>query len=284
MSPLWADQLTVFLSPTELLAGHRSRGVRPAPMALTKTPVSDQIAGRSSWEPAVAELDHLLQQNPHWAGASLRLVLSNHFVRYALVPWSDDVTNEREYLALARRQFVLTHGRAATHWDIRMRLSDPGESHVACALDTPLLEEIRRIAQGHRLRLTGAEPLLMAGFNRWRPSLRTSSHWFLLVEPGMIFGAYVHNHRWQALRHWRILGDWTTELPLWLSREQLLTEQSDRRAALYLLAPDHPGLHPDDFDVPVHWLKSRNHGEVGWTTHKIEAHPELETECFACIL
>ncbi|NOT23893.1 MAG: hypothetical protein HOP22_14390 [Nitrospiraceae bacterium] len=243
MLPLLADQLSILMCPEWLLVAHRPRGFRPGPMTTTTVPVSASSEGSAGWEAAAAALEALLAANPQWRGASIRIVLSNHFVRYVLVPWSNDLSNEKEHLVLARRHFALTHGPVAKNWAIRMSLDNPGECHVASALDESLVSRLTLAATASHLKLTSLEPLLMASFNRWQQDFREESQWFVTVENGMLCGALVGRNRWIALRRWRIQDDWASELSLWLSREQLIGEESVPVGAVYLLAPPHAGAH-----------------------------------------
>ena len=57
------------------------------------------------------------------------VVLSNHFVRYALLPPQDAVTPEEE-LALARFQFTKIHGERVKSWEVRVC------ERLACAIDS----------------------------------------------------------------------------------------------------------------------------------------------------
>ena len=265
MLPLWADQLSILIGPDRLLVSHRPRGFRPGLMTTTMVPVSASSEGAAGWEPAAAALEALLAANPQWRGASLRIILSNHFVRYVLVPWSNDLSNEKEHLVLARRHFALTHGPVAKNWAIRMSLDRPGESHVASALDESLLTRLTLAAAASHLKLTSVEPLLMAAFNRWQQDFREEAQWFVTVESGMLCGALVSRHRWIALRRWRTQDDWASELSLWLSREQVTSDESVLVGAVYLLAPPHAGAHAMSMGPLLRFLgkKDRNDNRSG---------------------
>ena len=284
MLPLWADQLSVFMCPDRLLVAQRPRGFRPGPMITTTVPVPASSEGDAGWEPAAAALEALLAANPQWRGAALRIILSNHFVRYVLVPWSDDLSNEKEHLVLARRHFALTHGPVAKNWTIRMSLDRPGECHVASALDESLVSRLTLSAKASHVKLVSLEPLLMAAFNRWRQDFREEAQWFVTVESGMLCGALVGRNRWIALRRWRTEADWFSELPLWLSREQLMGEESASVGAVYLLAPPHAGTDSMSLGLPVRFLgeDDRNDNRSGTTGIRTQAAEEADH--FSCIL
>ena len=253
-------------------------------MTTTVVPVPVSSEGAASWEQAAIKLETLLAATPEWRGASLRIILSNHFVRYALVPWSDHLGDEQEHLLFARHHFSLTHGPAAKSWAVRLSLDKPGESHVASALDQALLDRLTLVAEASHLKLARVEPLLMAAFNRWRQDLREETQWFVTVEDGMLCGALAGRDRWIALRRWRTQDDWVLELPLWLSREQLIGEESASVGAVYLLAPSRAGIDSMFMGAPLRFLgKDERKGDRNGTAH-IGEQADEEAGHFSCIL
>lgn len=284
MSPLWADQLSVLICPNRLLVAHRPGGLRAGSMTTTVEPVPASPEGTMSWEPAATKLEALLAATPQWRGASLRIILSNHFVRYTLVPWNDHLSSEQEHLLFARHHFALTHGPAAKTWAIRISLDKPGESHVASALDQALMDRLTQISDTHHLKLAAVEPLLMAAFNRCKQELREETQWFVTVETGMLCGALLGRDRWIALRRWRTQDDWVSELPLWLSRERLIGEDSTSVSAVYLLAPPQAGSESMSIEAPVTFVgRKENNGAKSRGTNGGAREVE-EADYFSCIL
>ncbi|MGH8689651.1 MAG: hypothetical protein ACREUS_01345 [Burkholderiales bacterium] len=156
MSLLWPERLTVVLEP------------RP--------PQEPQ-----PWQGALDDFKHRM--------AALRgrvdvtVVLSNHFVRYALVPPQDDAATGEEELALARFQFARIHGERAKAWEVRLSPESAG-AQLACAIDAALLEGLKACfpASG-KARLASVQPYLMAAFNRARRRIPREGAWLLLAEP-----------------------------------------------------------------------------------------------------
>jgi hypothetical protein len=284
VSLLWADQLTILMCPNRLLVAHRPRGLRAGSMTTTVEPVPASSQGTASWEPAAAKLEALFATNPQWREASLRIILSNHFVRYALVPWNDHLSSEQEHLLFARRHFAQTHGPAAKSWAIRISLDQPGESHVASALDQALMDRLTLAAEASHLKLASVEPLLMTAFNRCLQDFREETQWFVTVETGMLCGVLLGRDRWIALRRWRIQDDWVSELPLWLSREQMIGEDSASASTVYLLAPPRAGTDSITLQAPVKFLgRNGGHGTRSRMTNKGMSTVE-EADYFSCIL
>ena len=167
-------------------------------------------------EPAAAELD----STEPWRGAletlakqlsglsrrtQVTVVLSNHFVRYAVVPRQDGAASAEEELALARFHFAKIHGERARSWEVRL------SGDLACAIDAALLSELKQLFSKHQgVRLVSVQPALMSAYNRARRRIPRAGAWLVLAEPERVClarlaargWAWVHNGRdteWRQL-------------------------------------------------------------------------------------
>ena len=131
------------------------------------------------------------------------VVLSNHFVRYAIVPRQDTATRDEE-LALARFHFAKIHGERAKAWEVRL------SGNLACAIDTALLSDLKQCFAGTKARLVSVQPYLMWAYNQARRRIAREGAWLVLPEQGRVClarlaargWAWVHNGReteWQPL-------------------------------------------------------------------------------------
>ena len=125
------------------------------------------------------------------------VVLSNHFVRYAVLPQQHGISPEEE-LALARFQFAKIHGERAKAWEVRVC------EGLACAIDAALLEGLRScFPKTGKARLASVQPHLMAAYNRARRRIPREGAWLVLAERGRTClarlaasgWAWVHNGR-----------------------------------------------------------------------------------------
>lgn len=148
------------------------------------------------------------------------VVLSNHFVRYALVPWRDAVTNKKERVQLARHCFRNIYGEAADSWDIR--LSDGGfrQNAIASAVDNDLLVELRRVFAEHKIEPTSIEPCFMSICNRFRKELESRDRACLAVlERGRATLGVFDGKSWQVLAARRMPDNQTDSLATVLVQE-----------------------------------------------------------------
>ena len=108
--------------------------------------------------------------------ADVTVVLSNHYVRYAVVPGGGAADAEEE-VALARFHFRKIHGERAEGWEVRVC------DGLACAIDAALLQEIKALFKG-RARLVSVQPYLMHAYNGARRRIPREGAWLVLAEKG----------------------------------------------------------------------------------------------------
>jgi hypothetical protein len=161
--------LRIGLSPSEVSLA-RERGLLRKAVVERKTLACDPAFGAQPWDGA---LQALKDCDP---GLPATVVLSNHFVRYALVPWSDALDGEAEEDAYVRHHFARIHGERASGWALRW--TDAGPSRLASAIDKALLEALRQALP----RLVSVQPYLMAAINRCRGAIPKAGAWLALVE------------------------------------------------------------------------------------------------------
>ncbi|MGH8736404.1 MAG: hypothetical protein ACREVC_03480 [Burkholderiales bacterium] len=205
MSRLSRERLLIALAPRSLALLRIARAPR-ARVVATLASECEPRAGAAPWEPVVAALARLIAEQKD---ADATVVLSNHFVRYTLVPRNAALGGAEEQLAYARYCFAKVHGERSKAWEVRLG-RDRGEPlRVASAVDAALLEAVRAgfPAQGGP-RLVSVQPYLMAAFNRWRRLAGGRSVWLLLLEPGRACLAGLESSRWIALRN--VIGDYAS--------------------------------------------------------------------------
>lgn len=199
MSRLWPDQLLISLAPDSVALARVAGGLRPR--IITKRAFDcDPAFGAEPWQGATAALAA--------AAGPLRgerlnatVVLSNHFVRYAIVPFDAAIANPDEELALARFHFAKVHGERARGWDVRLSEGPHGAARLASAVDAELIQAIRAcFPPAGNARLVSTQPYLMSAFNRWRGTIADNGAWLLLVEPRRTCLALFAARAWAAVQ------------------------------------------------------------------------------------
>jgi hypothetical protein len=209
VSPLWRDKVAIQLSPRRLVLTRTGRGLRPKPSAEENRPYEN--AEDASWTTAMNVLRERLAQ-PAWQDANARVVLSDHWVRYAIVPWSNDLHGRDERLTHARFALADIYGESVTSWTVRLSETFPGNLQVACAVPSALFDELQELLASHRLNLVSLQPRLIAAFNRWRHRLPSCGAWFVSIEEGSLAAARLSRSGWDRVHAVRIGPDWTVEM------------------------------------------------------------------------
>lgn len=142
------------------------------------------------------------------------VVLSNHFVRYALVPWSAAISGAAEETAYVRHHFARIFGDRAKAWSFRASPAPAGMPRLCSAIDTALLQEIKKLFAKSKAKLVSIQPELMAVFNRSRGKVPAAGAWLVMADPDRACIGLHAKGNWQAVHNAR--GEW---LPL-LERER----------------------------------------------------------------
>jgi hypothetical protein len=126
------------------------------------------------------------------------VVLSNHFVRYAVLPEQDGAATPEEELALARFHLTKIHGERVKGWEVRI------SERLACAIDAQLLEGLKScFSRKGKARLVSVQPRLMAAYNGARSRIPREGAWLLLAESGRTCLARVAAKGWASVHNGR---------------------------------------------------------------------------------
>lgn len=237
MSRLWPDRLLVSLAPGAVALARATRGLRPR--IVSKQVIDcDPAFGAEAWQGAAetfAKAIELLRDER----MDVTVVLSNHFARYAVVPFDTAISSPDEELALARFHFTKIYGERARAWDVRMGNGRHGAPRLASAVDAALIEAVRAcFRKNAKARLVSVQPYLMSAFNLWRGAMGKEDAWLLLVEPQRTCLALIAGGAWATVQtangEFASPEDWA----LLLDRQQLRTEAASVSRTVLVHAPD----------------------------------------------
>ena len=241
MSRWLTDELYVSLSPDRIGVAQVQRGLGLSSVRRKVTAKQSIVRNADmdslDWDWALQEMDALLTryEDDH---PNVIVVLSNHFVHYALVPWSNLVSSDEEQLAHARHCFQVAYGVASTTWELRLNQSSVGAAQLASAVDGQLLMSCNEVVKRHGLRLTSVQPYLMSAFNRFKHQIKRTDVWLALVEPGSICFAHLHEGVWTRIRTARLRNEWE-DFVRFIVREDFMGdgELQEEEQVLYVYAP-----------------------------------------------
>lgn len=158
MSLSWLDRLTLLIHPQRIVLERQPwRGAASRQSAKVALPTS----GEADWQPALLAAEALLKADGK-RGGSLRIVVADHFVRYALLPWSENISGKKMRQAMARALLKNTQGDKAEALEIALDRPAFGKNGIAAGIDRQLLAGLRAAAKTQRLRLKNLQPRLIA--------------------------------------------------------------------------------------------------------------------------
>lgn len=203
----WRDAAVGWVAPSQVGLALRRRGWRSAPAQQHQAPLT-------AMADAVTALGRLAADTQ--AGqAATRIVVSNRFVRTALLPQGQVLRGAAERQLAAREVLRSTHGDAVDLWTVAVDAQGT-TSTLAAALDSDWLAALR--ATG--LRAVSVRPLLaLAAAQAW-PHLAGRDAWLLVTEAdGAMLARIDAQGAWLSLRSADAGG---VPLAQWLARCSLL--------------------------------------------------------------
>lgn len=219
MLRLWRDLYRVVLHPQRVTV-FRVRKARFSKVDPTEIDMEVDAHSVPVWRNAVDQLRHAVSGIP--AGkADVEVVLSNHFARYAVIPWSDALSTPDESEVMVRIRFEELYGTLPEGWEVRLSEAGYGEPGIACAIDSDLMQELDSIFNRGGLRLISVQPFLMAAFNHIRAGMSEKDVLLLLNEPGRLGMVRINKQQWNSVRVVQV-GNLQEELPGLLRREDLV--------------------------------------------------------------
>ena len=215
--------------------------------------------GFHAWAVALETLDHLLAEHTQ-PGAELSVVISGHFSRYCLVPWSDQISSTDELLGFAQLCFEDLYGVPTQPWNLVLSPEPAGYDRIATALPQDLLERLRNLASARKLRLRSVQPYLMAAFNHFDKSFDAGDFLFVVAEPVRSVLLVAREGRWASVRSVGT-GDGDAALIALIGREShLQASTSERPLNIYLHTPARLDGQPDVPGVQLRTLEEDRSG------------------------
>lgn len=240
MLPLWRDRVRIALCRDRLVMVHLRGGRGNHIVSKQVIPYSGTESG---WQPVLGILQNTLQDKD-WKKAEATVILSNHFVRFLVLPWNDVTLTDAEQLAVAQHRFDEVYGADSANWEVRLSEGPVGTPSMASAVPQGLLNELKAIFKASTLRLKSVQPYLMSAFNASRRELGSEQGWFVLAERDSFCIGLVQGGQWSSIRLRHVVADWFEEALLVLEREALLTAEGKKFNKVFVHAPELFGFEP----------------------------------------
>lgn len=233
MSLLWRDHYVAVLGPDKAAIVRQRRGWNgefdyKAEAAYEAAPA----------EAAVQTLGKLLAA-PEIGSGDLSILLSNHFVRFLLVPWSDEVGSPQEFEAYARICCDQVYGGETGSVGRILKISGEraGSPRLAAVLEAPFAAALDSLVAKSRLNLLSLQPYLAAAFNRLGCETCGDSFFFVVAEPERSCLLAAIDGRWSRVQASASLDQPQALVDLIDREAQLLGLDGDAMPPVYIHAP-----------------------------------------------
>jgi len=232
-SSMFRDELRIFIQPRsiELLRLKRSlrSGIQPQLVHRQVIDVernADIATQTEQWQELIAVLKSTLKSEK-WRGARPEVVLSNHFVRYAVIPWNTEFSSGSELQAYLTHRFSLVFGDAIKNWGLRMADAGFGKSTIATAVSNDLVQALHDAFQQANMRLEAIYPHLPLAMNqslklhKKRNLSQLNSFWFVAVQNDRLCIALIENSSWRVVKNVLVENDVSRQVTALIQREMI---------------------------------------------------------------
>lgn len=241
---------------TTLVAERQVAAAQPAELPAGQPAELPPAQPGASLSTLLATLDALLAEHGR-RGSSARIVVADHWARYAMVTPPSNASRLADCQAAATARLQGLYGESGSDWELQADWQ-ARSPFLACALPQRLLTGLRRVAAEHRLVVLDVLPHFVAAWNRWCSRLQPGS-WFGVVHDDALTVAAVAGHGLQAVRTLRRVAGADAA---WLRRS---LEREATRCLLPL-----PAAVALSGDVPLAWTQG---GVPGWVCTALGAAP-----------
>ena len=215
---LFADELWIVIQPHEILLQRVSRRLsarsKPQVFSTKRIECAHKLLEKNTDETDWAILARYLRQElnePMCQSALPRRVLSNHFVRYAVIPWNNELSTQDERLAYTKHSFAQAFGERVKDWDLRISQSSYGQSAIASAVDFRLLTKIHAIFDELNMPLQAVLPQLMLIINHVFDEIekkdliqkvqQTDAFWIVMIQHQRLCLALYDQSGWRLVKN-----------------------------------------------------------------------------------
>lgn len=188
--------VTAFLSADRVEA-RLLRGMFHRTLVDTVTESVVRSEGSARSQAAIDTLDKIVRDR-RWTGCALDVMLSDEFLRYALLPSLDARLDSAEIIGLAGAMFQRAYGDVAQTWTIRV-CANGRRGALAAAMDGAIIGALNAMAAATECRLRATQPQFLHALANASRELSAAS-WVLLEEDAVAVIALVEAGALGAIR------------------------------------------------------------------------------------
>ena len=210
LKSLFFNELCLFIQPQRIILLQLNRpikhGLKPLLMhkQIIELPLEVGVNADFKQQQAIIQALAQLLTCAQYQKTVVSVVLSNHFARYAIIPWDAALTAEFERQAFMQHCFSLAYGEPAKTWNLCMNLPDFGKNTIASAIAQSFLQDLHGVFSDAGVDLMAVHPHLMLAINQTLSQVKKhhqdSSFWLVAVQSGQLCLAVVERGDWRLVK------------------------------------------------------------------------------------
>jgi hypothetical protein len=232
---LFIDELWVFIHPQSIVFvrltrpfknGFKQQVVHKQVIDLPHHLLPHHLAIKSKDTNDWKILNQYLKQalkNSNWQGVMTTVIVSNHFARYAIIPWNNDLAIEDERQAYMQHCFNLAYGEPAKAWDLRMSEPDFGQPAMASAINRELLQVLHDVFAEAGMKLAAVHPQLVLAINQTVSQVKQQkkefTFWLVAIQSERVCLTLLENGGWRVVKNVAIEADVSEQVTALMQRE-----------------------------------------------------------------
>lgn len=233
-------ELRVVLCPDKSIVVVLRNGLRRKVISQAIVPATP--ASTSDWRPAMETLEQWLKDSD-LEKANVKILLSSSFIRFAMMPFSEDVSNYAERLAVVGLLFESIYGETAKQWKLTLDDEEFGEPCLAVAMDTALWDALNQMVASSPLRIVSIQPYVASVLNAFINQIHDGESLLVVVENGQAILIDIRNKKIVGVRKTMLSVDSDeSEIVSLLQREMLISGLNEEIAKVYLHVASNPSL------------------------------------------
>lgn len=237
MLPHWLslmkDELNVCIRPNSLIL-RRFKGL-PG-----KTTCVDQqkIVLKKSMSQAEIESGYLAKvlketlNVERWQASTATIVVANHLVRYALIPWNPEIKTADESQAYLHHCFISVYGDAVASWNKCQSPAAYGQKALASAMPRELLQTVHDVFSPMLIRFNSVQPYLMTVANQAIAVIKKqnlqSACWLAVIADGRVCLCLLIEGEWCWVKNVQQETDTVAQIEMLIQRERLMNNEIDK--------------------------------------------------------
>ena len=164
----WRKPVTLSLTPESIAINSGDKVIRVI-----------ELQDTSSWSQVLTELE---KNVANIGSRKVRFILSNNYVRYAVLPWQSDIYSQQDWQSLAENHLRSIYGNVVDSWKVSVAMQGYGKPLIVSAIDHGLLARLEEISKQFKWQIESIEPALMTVFNHYSNKFK-SNDYLVMIEP-----------------------------------------------------------------------------------------------------